>query len=267
MKKYIKLLRYEFKTLVKDPMNLFMLLYPFLILFICGWMLPAILVRTNASAGASAISLLLGFALSVSLGGYVMGAMLGFSLIENRDENTLISIAVTPASVKGYAAFKSIYAFVFAFLGNIIMVGGLKLLASNAYIIDYGSTTVSLLGNISYFQIVVFSFVSGLIVPFFGGLFASISKNKIEGFAIMKTGGVIVMIPMLCLLNAFSGGWQYALSFTPNFWTVKALLNIALQSTNSANLNFWVYMAIGAVYQIILCVVGLGIFIKKSETK
>ena len=197
------------------------------------------LKRTSAGGEAMAITLLIGFMLSISLGGYVTGAMLGFSLIENRDENTLVSIAVTPASVKGYTLFKSAYCFIFSFIGNLIMVGGLKLLASESYVIEYGLQTISLLDNISYFQITVFSLVSALIVPFFGGLFAIVAKNKIEGFAIMKTGGIIVMIPLLCLLNPFMGPWQYSLGLVPNFWTVKALLNVATQTSNSADLGFW----------------------------
>lgn len=267
MKKYLVLLRYEFKTLVKDPMNLFMLIYPFIILLLCGWMIPAILVRTGASNGASAITLLLSFALCVSSGGYVTGTMLGFSLLENRDENTLVSIAVTPMSVKGYTAFKSIYAFVFSFLGNLVMVAGLKLFASDAYVIVYGSTTISLLGNISYFQTVIFSLVAALIVPFFGGLFAAIAKNKIEGFALMKTAGLIIMVPMLCLLPAFAGGWQYAVGIAPNFWPMKALLNVAMGSSNAADLNFWWYMVIGSIYQIALSLLGLKIFVKKAQFK
>jgi len=55
----------------------------------------------------------------------------------------------------------------------------------------------------------------------------------------MKTGGIIVMIPLLCLLNPFMGPWQYSLGLVPNFWTVKALLNVATQTSNSADLGFW----------------------------
>ncbi|MCX5775318.1 MAG: hypothetical protein NTV44_03020 [Firmicutes bacterium] len=265
MKKYLVLLRYEFKTLVKDPMNLFMLIFPFVILLLCGWMIPAILQRAGASNGASAITLLISFALCETMGGYITGAMLGFSLLENRDENTLVSISVTPMSLKGYTLFKSIYAFIFSFLGNLVMVAGLKLFASDAYVIVYGGFTISLLGNISYFEIIIFSLVTALIVPFFGGLFSAVAKNKIEGFAIMKTGGLIIMIPMLCLLPAFAGGWQYAVGIAPNFWPMKALLNIAMGSTNSANINFWWYMAIGTVYQIALSAIALKIFLKKAE--
>jgi fluoroquinolone transport system permease protein len=267
MKKYLTLLRYEFKTIVKNPMNLFMLLFPFLILFMCGWLIPAILQRTGASTNATTITMLLSFAFCVSCGGYITGAMLGFSLLENRDENTLVSIAMTPMSVKGYTAFKSVYAFVFSWVGNFLMLAGLKLFAASSYVIDYGGVSLSLLDNITYFQTLVFSVISALVVPFFGGAFAAIAKNKIEGFALMKTGGLIIMIPLLCLLPAFATGWQYVLGLAPNFWAMKGLLNIAMQSQNTANLNFWLYMAIGAVYQTALSIWALHIFIKKAQYK
>lgn len=266
MKKYLSLVRYEFKTIVKDMMNLFILLYPLLMLFICGYLLPAIISKTSSNdPNSQAIALLIGFVLLISIGGFMMGAMLGFSLLDNRDENTLTNIAVSPITVSGYAVFKIIYTYILQVLGNIFMIGGLKLLASDSYVVNYGGITIGLLDNISYGQIIVFSLVSSLIVPFVAMLLGAIAKNKIEGFALVKSGGLFVMIPMLVLLDSFQNGKQYIFGIFPNFWPMKALLNIALNSQNTANLNFWIYMLIGTVYPIILGILALRVFIKKNQ--
>ena len=267
MARYAKLFKYELKTLLHDPMNAFMLFYPFLMLFIMGWLLPSILDRSGAASNARTITLLIGFVVAISLGGYMMGALLGFSLLENKDEKTLWSIAVTPVTVAGYAWFKTAYAFVFAIFGNLVMTAGMKLLFAEAYTVEYGGLTVGLFDALSYGELVVFSIVASLIVPAVGAVFAGVAKNKIEGFAFVKSGALVVMIPILALLDSLQGWKQYFLGLAPNFWPVKALLNVALSSSNAADLSFWWYMAIGAVYPIALGMWAMDAFIRKSGLK
>ncbi len=268
MKKYWSLLKYEFKTLLKDSMNLFMLFYPLLMLFICGFLLPEILSRTGADdTNAKTITLLIGFSLILSLGGYIMGAMLGFSLLENKDENTLESIATTPITIKGYTNFKTVYAYVLSIIGNFVMLGGLKLIASDRYEVLYRGITIRLLDDLSWLNVAVFSVVSSLMVPTIALIIASIAKNKIEGFAFMKSGGFFIMIPLLALLNAFQDWKQYLLGIIPNFWTIKPLLNDVMPGSNPVDLPFWAYMAIGAIYMIVLAILMQKLFLKRSHLK
>ncbi len=266
MKKYWGLLKYEFKTMLKDSMNSIMLFFPFIMLFICGFLLPAILEKTaGGNENATTITLLIGFVMALSMGSYIMGALLGFSLLENKDENTLQNIAASPITVSGYASFKIVYTYVMAIFSNLIMVGGLKLLASDAYEVVYGGVTIRLLDQLSWGNVVVFTLVSSLIVPTIALVIASIAKNKIEGFAFMKSGGLLIMIPMLALLNVFKDGKQYILGFTPNFWVIKPLLNQVLASNETSDLPYWAYMVIGAGYMIMLGAITLKLFLKRAH--
>jgi fluoroquinolone transport system permease protein len=269
MKKYLNLLKYEMKTLIKDSMNRFMIFYPLLMLFIIGYLLPKIVQKTTSgieTAGAI-YTLLIGFVMALAIGGYVMGAMLGFSLLENKDEKTILSIAVTPITVEGYATFKITYTYVFAIISNLIILGGAKLFASNQYVIDMGAGPVSLFDNISYLHILIFAIVNSLLVPAIALIFAAFAKNKVEGFAFMKGGGMIIMTPLLAIIPALTDVKQYILGIIPNFWAIKAMLNLALNSSEPSNLNFYIYLVIGAVYSILISVVSLKFFIKKSELK
>jgi fluoroquinolone transport system permease protein len=267
MKKYWSLLRYEMKTILKDPMNVFMLVYPIMMLLIAAYALPAILDTVGAGTGGEAISLLITFSLILALGGFLMGAMLGFSLLDNKDENTLINIAASPIRVSGYAGFKIIYSFALAVIANLIMLGGLKLLASDAYTVTYFTVTVRLLDGLSWLEIIAFSVVSALLVPSIALLIAAVAKNKIEGFAFMKGGGIVIFIPVLSLLEVFQDGKQYLLGIVPIFWPLKAILNDALHLTNDANAPFWVYMLVGAVYAIALGGLALRGFLKKINVR
>ncbi|HOI46154.1 MAG TPA: hypothetical protein PLR26_00320 [Bacilli bacterium] len=269
MKKYLKLLQYELKTIIKDPMNRFMMIYPFMMLFIIGYVLPQIVQKTTSGMETTGAiyTLLIGFVMSLAIGGYVMGAMLGFSLLENKDEKTILSIAVTPITVEGYATFKIIYTYVFSIISNLIIVGGTKLLASNQYVVNLGAGPVSLFDNLSYFQILLFALVNSLLVPTIALIFGAFAKNKVEGFAFVKGGGLIVMTPLLAIIPALADAKQYILGILPNFWAIKGMLNLALNSTHASNLNFYLYLLIGSIYSVLISILSLKVFIKKSGIK
>lgn len=268
MRKYLSLLKYEMKTIVKDPMNLFVLVFPFFILFFTGYLLPVILERTTTpDSNAAMITLLIAFVIALALGGYMGGVLLGFSLLENRDEKTLLNIAVSPVTVSGYAIFKIIYSYIIGVLGNLIMFGGLILFAKDHYVVTIYGVEIGLLDGFEFWHVIVFSLVSALFVPTVALILPLIAKNKIEGFATMKLGGFIVMLPTLALLDAFVDWKQYFLGIIPMFWPLKAILNIALSSTNTANLSFWGYMLIGAGFQVALSILCFRVFIKKIDLK
>lgn len=269
MKKYLSLIKYEMKTIFKEPMNIFMLFFPFLMLFIAGFLLPAILDRTaDPDSAAARISLLIGFVTVLAIGGYATGLLLGFSLLDNRDEKTLLNIAVSPVTVSGYTTFKICYSLLIGILSNLVMVGGMILIAKDDYVIMMaGGIRIGLFDNFGFWEVLVFSCVSSLFGPMIALVIPMIAKNKIEGFAMMKTGGLIIMIPALSLLPAFQDWKQYLLGIIPIFWPIKALLNLSLGSTNAADLSFWGYMIIGVLYEFAVCVLCFRLFIKKNELK
>jgi fluoroquinolone transport system permease protein len=255
------------KTILKEPMNVFMLVYPVMMLLICAYVLPAVLQAVDASENGSTITLLIGFALILALGGFLMGAVLGFSLLDNKDENTLINIAASPIRVSGYAGFKIAYSFVLSIIANVILLGGLKWLASDIYTVTYYTVTIRLLDAVSWWDVFWFSIVSSLVVPAIAMVIASVAKNKIEGFAFMKMGGIVVFIPILSLLESFQDWKQYLLGIVPIFWPLKAVLNKALMMSHESNLPFWAYMVLGAIYTVLLGVLALRGFLKKVNVK
>lgn len=263
MKKYLVMLKYEFKNMLRDSTSVFMIAYPFLMLFVLGFLVPKIIENTEANAVR--ITLLITLTMALAVGAYISGALLGFALIENKDEHTLSSIAVTPMQLSGYLIFKVVYFLVLSFLSNLILLGGLKLFASKAYVIEVGTATISLLDNLTWLHIIVFSAVNSLFLPALALLFASFAKNKIEGFALVKGGGLIIVLPVLSLLTVFQDAKQYLLGILPNFWSVKAMLNQATGSANPSNLPFYLYLLIGTVYYCGIFAVTYHIYIRKVK--
>jgi fluoroquinolone transport system permease protein len=268
MKKYWQLFRYELKTLFRDPMNLFMLIYPLFMLGFVGWLVPAILARSGVSSESPeyALSMLLLFLLILAIGGFISGVILGFSLLENKDEQTIKAIAVSPMTVKGYTLFKTIYAFGFGILGNFTMLFGLKYLFGDTFSFQYGEIGFGI-NNIPNDAIIYFSIVSSLITPTAGALMAALAKNKIEGFALMKSGGIVFMVPLLILLDAFGDWKQFILGLSPNFWAVKGFYNLALNTQGPQDLSFGLYLLIGTVYMLAIAAISIQFFIKRVNAE
>lgn len=268
MKKYWHLFRYEFKTLLRDPMNLFMLIYPFFMLGFVGWLVPAILLRSgvNSNDPSYALSMLLLFLLILAIGGFISGVILGFSLLENKDEQTIKAIAVSPITVTGYTLFKTTYAFIFGILGNFVMLFGLKYLFADTFSFQYGAISFGI-ANLDPVAIILFSIVSSLITPTAGALMAALAKNKIEGFALMKSGGIIFMVPLLILLEAFGDWKQFILGISPNFWAVKGFYNLALNTQGPTDLSYGAYLIIGSIYMLMIAGFSLRFFIKRVNAE
>lgn len=263
LKKYLRLLKYEMKTLFKDPTNLFMIIYPFMMLGILGFLVPEIVGRSPQEAGK--IVMMVALILAFVAGSYISGVLLGFSLIENRDENTILSLAVTPASLSGYTVFKIVYGFAISVLSNLILLGGLKLIAGNQYVIGSGEGALRLLDNLSWGKVLIFSLASSLFVPAVAFFLGTHAKNKIEGFAFLKGGAIVIFLPVLALLEVFQKGYQYLLGILPNFWTVKAMMNAAIQHKEPSDLPFYGYILVGTVYYALIFVYTFRKFLKKNQ--
>jgi len=263
MSKYLNIVKFELKTIFRDKMTMMFMIMPLFMLALSAFAIPALLDNTTGNQSTAKYGTIIAFVTFVSMGVFLLAANLQFVLLDRKDERTLFTIAATPLSVKGYVTVQIVYHFVLAVLMNIIVIGGTKLFASDSYTFMVGEVTVRMFQDMSYGKIIIFSIVSALYMPAFGLLLAGVSKNKIEGFAYMKSSGLLLFIPLLLLIDTFNGGLQYVLGIAPNFWSIKALMTTVMPA-GSADINFWWYMLIGALYSAALTVPAFKFFIKRS---
>lgn len=262
MNKHLSLMRYETRTLIRDPFQLLMMLFPFLMLGLSTLAFPAIIRSIGEGNEAAArVTMLLLLIMIMSFGTLITGAMGSFMLLEQKDEKTINTIAVTPIGISGYLVFKLIYLYVLAAVSIMLVMFGTAFFAKDAYSIG----GISLFDNIGTWQLIVYSLVSGVFAPALALLQASVAKNKVEGFALVKGTGIIALLPMLIILDSFKGGLQYVLGIFPNFWSTKALFNDLIGTSSANDLDFIWYMVIGAVYSLLILVVSYKIFIKKIQ--
>lgn len=247
---------------MRDPVNIYMCLFPILVLALSSFVFPMILEAIDPmQKTAFKITMLLLLVVILALGSFFLAAMATFLLLEHKDEHTLNTIAVTPVGASGYLKFKMVYIYFMSVVGIIVILLGTKLIAGEKYTV-WG---VSLFDNISIFHMVSFAIVNGIITPALGLLQGAFAKNKVEGFAFIKGTGILALIPALMILEAFQEGMQYVLGIFPNFWAIRGMLLELMPMENGANLSYPLYLLIGGVYNLILLIVAYRLFLKKAQ--
>ncbi|TAH64247.1 MAG: hypothetical protein EWM47_13050 [Anaerolineaceae bacterium] len=260
MRKYLSLLRYEAKTIFRDTINIYMCMFPLIILLLSTFVFPMIFETMDSAQGAALqMTMMILLIVILVFGSFFLAAMATFLLLDHKDECTLNTVAVTPVGVSGYIKFKMTYIYIMTVVSTIIVLLGTKVFAADKYMIE----GVSLFNRINLLHILSFALVTGIFAPALALFQSAFAKNKIEGFAFIKGTGIIALIPVLMVLETFQGGMQYLLGVFPSFWAVKGLMLEFLPNANSANLSYPLYLIIGAAYNLIILVTAYRFFLKK----
>lgn len=233
----MRLMKFEFKNLIRDRMTAMLLVYPIMVGFLGKYLLE------NQNFDENGINLLVVTLTIIS--GMIFGSMAGFSILDDRDDNVFLSIQISPMNVRFYVWFKVVFIYVLSVLANLlifIIMGGLGL-----ELLDF----------------ILISMLIGLQVPINAFLINALSSNKVEGFIAMKGSGFLIIFPIVSFFFLDWKEWLFA--FAPAFWGAKAV-QVSLfakyidSGLVSMNLNFWMYLGIGFIYNLILTYVMYNVF-------
>ncbi|MBS4538635.1 ABC transporter permease [Clostridium sp. D2Q-11] len=231
----------EFKKWIRDSIMKFLLFYPIILGLIGRYALPIIAENSGFSIERYADLILVILTLFTP---HIYGALIGFSILDDRDDNILSSIKVTPLGINQFLSFRIAMAFVLCFLGTVFVMW------------------FSDVGDISMINIISLAFLASLAAPMTGLLINSISSNKIEGFAVVKGSGTILAFPIIALF--FIDKKEFFFSFAPGFWPAKAISSL-IRGEELLQLSYSQYYLIGLVYVIILNILVYNIFVRKTQ--
>jgi fluoroquinolone transport system permease protein len=129
------------------------------------------------------------------------GTVVGFLLLDQRDDQTLTALMVTPLSLGGYLRYR---------------LSGLMLLSAM-----FGALMVPLAGlsETTALQVVVAAITAAPLAAIYALFLGTFAANKVQGFALAKAVGV-VLVP--CIVSYFvTGPWQSAFGVVPHYWALK----------------------------------------------
>jgi len=191
-----RVLIHEIKTMTRDKMYMFLLIYPLIMALVAYFLVPYLRGLGNQLVG-DIITLVF-----ILMNSFMFGAITGFTLLDDQDDQVILSLRITPINVKYYVFIKLAVSYFLGILSTLLLVLVTGFL-SNATIIDF-------------LYIILLAAMQG---PIFALLINCFATNKVEGFVIMKLSGIILLVPIAAL---FLTNWtELFLGILPGFWPAR----------------------------------------------
>lgn len=187
------------RRVLRDDFLAWMAVVPFGIALVLRFLAEPIRSAFGAGDGAVWLSIIetAFFAVVMPL---VLGTLLGFMLLDEKDEKTLTAIRVTPVSLRGYLAWRA----------RAVGVGSALVTAFTLPIA--GLTGMGAWGTI------LTALAGAPLAASFGLVLVSGAANKIQGFAVVKLALVALLLP--CIGLVLGGWWTWATAWLPSWWPV-----------------------------------------------
>lgn len=190
-----RVLMHELKNIFRDKMYAFFMVYPIIIGIVAYFLIPYL--RTEVGDLVANIVALM-FVIMTS---FMFGAITGFTLLDDQDDQVLYSLRITPIKVSDYIWIKLMMSYILGVISTFLLVFITKLFES------------------SVLNMVGISLLASLQAPMLALFINAFASNKVEGFVFMKSTGIIVMIPMAAL---FLTNWtEVFLGIVPGFWVAR----------------------------------------------
>ncbi|MFH0348566.1 ABC transporter permease [Bacillus sp. SW14] len=174
----------------------------------------------------------------ILLSPFMLGVMAGLMILEEMDNNVLSYIAVTPVSKSGYLLYRLIVPMLISTILTIFIIVYTGL-------VDF---TIRILPVV---------LMAAMITPIMALFLAKVANNKVEGLAIGKAMGVILIIPVLTYI--VESKWLLLLGVLPTFWVSEAFMKSYGRAFYSN-----IYVLVGFCVQVIYIYILFKMFNRKS---
>jgi fluoroquinolone transport system permease protein len=223
----------------RDSMLAWMALMPFFFVFLFRFFIPwvrdGLLVQFGFDLAPYYV-LIMSYAFIIGTP-TLFGVVIGFLLLDEQDDGTLTALQVTPMPLNSYLLYR----------------------VAVPMLISLVLTTLTFpLAKLVTFPIEYLFWVALLaapLAPIFALFLAVTAKNKVQGFAVMKGAGAILVLPLIGYF--VQANWQWVFGLIPTYWPLKVYWTL-----DTGEPGAWLYFLIGAVYQAVLLV----IFMRRFDT-
>ena len=217
------------RSIGRDAMLRWMVLLPFVAAAGMRWLLPPIIAFVDGLIPldlASVYADLMGY-LFLLLVPYFWGIVVGFLLLDQRDDGTLTALQVTPLSLNSYLFYR---------LATPMVLSALTTMAA---------FPVTGLAPIGVPALALLALSAAPHAPLFALALAALAHNKVQGLALMKASGVVLLPPLAAFF--LPAAWQWSLALFPTYWPARLYWSLA-----DADPAAGLYLGLGLLYQALL---------------
>ena len=231
----------ELRNIARDKMYMFFAIYPIILGFIGYLLVPYVDTHTSETSLVSEIIVMF----LILMTSYVFGALMGFTLLDDKDDKVLLSLKITPISVRHYIIIKVVLSFIFGVIATIIFI-----------------LFTNFLPNAALWEIILITIIASLQAPGVTLIVNSLANNKVEGFVVMKISGMILILPIVAF---YVTNWQEIfLAVGPGFWSAR-MIQMELLPGLDYNFTFLVYFIIGVLYNLGASYLLMKLYFKRTN--
>ncbi len=165
-----------------------------------------------------------GFVLGIPI---IFGVVIGFLLLDERDDGTLTALQVTPLTLRSYLGYRVAIPMILSIALTVI------------------TFPIAGLSSLPWLDLLLVAAASAPLAPIFALVLAALAANKVQGFAIMKGLGVFMIIPIVAYF--VSEPWQWLFGLIPTYWPTKLYWVLDAGGPHAG-----IVLAIGLAYQFVL---------------
>jgi len=223
---WVTVFRADAKRIFRDRFLLLVVTYLPLMALAFRWAIPALTRAVQDKVDISPYYPLI-CAILVLVLPFIMGCVLGLQLLEEKDENTLSAVAVTPFSSRRYFFFRVV---TYAAVGTVMLV--------------VSHQAMAIVTSISLLQLCVVAASLSLNTALSAFIIAILARNQVQGFAVLKGSGGLYTIPALSFF--VPQHWDLFFGVIPFYWPIKAYY---IAASGGAHAFFWTAVALAIVTQ------------------
>lgn len=193
----------DVRSVRRDGMLAWMVFLPLLTALVVRYGLPALTRRLRAAYAfdLSPYDPAIVTYFVLMLAPVMFGALIGFLLLDERDDDTLTALQVTPLTLRQYVTYRLVVPIV---LSIALMFVTFPLA---------GTRTPGPLG------IAISALAAAPIAPLFALFLGSMANNKVQGFALAKLSGVVIYAPLVAFF--IESRWELAFGIVPTYWAMR----------------------------------------------
>jgi fluoroquinolone transport system permease protein len=235
------LLHADLRALVRDPLLKWVALLPIGVALLLRVLVPRI---QEVLASGTAVDLTPYHPLI--MGGYLMtapgivGMVIGFMLLDERDARTLDALRVTPIGMEWYLTYRVALPLV---------------LGTAATLIGY---PLAGLTPLRVRELLAVTAVAGLSAPMLTLVLATAAPNKVAGFAVVKVTNAVNLLPLVAFFIPFP--YQLAAGVLPTYWPMRALWSAA------SGARFMGALGAGVIVSVVALALLAGLFRRKLSS-
>lgn len=230
----------DLRSIRRDSLLSWMTLMPFLLTLILRLGLPPIQSRVLSLTGFDLtpyFPVILSIYI-VMLTPMLFGMLMGFLLLDEMDNHSLLALQVSPLPMSAYVGYRLFVPMVLSLLLTSLIYPLVNLVPLPAA------------------DILLMALVAAPAGPILGLFIITVADNKVQGFALLKALGGFLMLPVVAFF--VDSQWQLAFGVIPTYWPIKVYWLL-----DSVAGSVWPYVVIGLLYQGALIFFLMNRFLKK----